>query len=152
MEYTLPQVHTAFGISNHIYIQNALSLHIQLSGETLLIWLLLVAMKHITSTKMATYGKTATYGKDKHSKAPQIARFMGPTWGQPGFRRPSMGPMLVPWTLLSGALTIISGYTRLDIELSVWCTLAITLDVMYILYSRYVLLSSHTEKVSSMVV
>ena len=32
----------------------------------------------------------------------QIAMFMGPTWGPPGFCRPQMGPMLAPWTLLSG--------------------------------------------------
>ena len=32
----------------------------------------------------------------------QIARFMGPTWGPPGPCGPQMGPMLVPWTLLSG--------------------------------------------------
>ena len=32
----------------------------------------------------------------------QIAKLMGPTWGPPGSCRPQMGPMLVPWTLLSG--------------------------------------------------
>ena len=32
----------------------------------------------------------------------QIARFMGPIWGPPGSCRPQMGPMLAPWTLLSG--------------------------------------------------
>ena len=32
----------------------------------------------------------------------QIARFMVPTWGPPGPCRPQMGPMLAPWTLLSG--------------------------------------------------
>ena len=32
----------------------------------------------------------------------QIAKFMGPTWGPPGFCRPLMGPMLAPCTLLSG--------------------------------------------------
>ena len=32
----------------------------------------------------------------------QIASFMGPTWGPPGSCRPQMGPMLAPWTLLSG--------------------------------------------------
>ena len=32
----------------------------------------------------------------------QITKFMGPTWGPPGFCRPQMGPMLAPWTLLSG--------------------------------------------------
>ena len=35
----------------------------------------------------------------------QIARFMGPTWGPPGSCRPQMGPMLAPWTLLSGMTT-----------------------------------------------
>ena len=34
----------------------------------------------------------------------QIAKFMGPTWGPPGCCRPQMGPMLAPWTLLSGLL------------------------------------------------
>ena len=29
---------------------------------------------------------------------------MGPTWGPPGSCRPQMGPMLAPWTLLSGYL------------------------------------------------
>ena len=33
---------------------------------------------------------------------PQIAKFMRPTWGPPGSCRPQMGPMLAPWTLLSG--------------------------------------------------
>ena len=32
----------------------------------------------------------------------QIAKFMGPTWGPPGSCRPQMGPMLAPWTSLSG--------------------------------------------------
>ena len=35
-------------------------------------------------------------------RSAQIAKFMGPTWGAPGSCRPQMGPMLVPWTLLSG--------------------------------------------------
>ena len=36
------------------------------------------------------------------SRGSQIAKFMGPTWGPPGSCRPQMGPMLAPWTLLSG--------------------------------------------------
>ena len=36
------------------------------------------------------------------SASTQIAKFMGPTWGPPGSCRPQMGPMLAPWTLLSG--------------------------------------------------
>ena len=32
----------------------------------------------------------------------QKAKFMGPTWGPPGSCWPQVGPMLPPWTLLSG--------------------------------------------------
>ena len=31
---------------------------------------------------------------------------MGPTWGPPGSCRPQMGPMLAPWTSLSGWLLV----------------------------------------------
>ena len=31
-----------------------------------------------------------------------LAKFMRPTWSPPGSCRPQMGPMLAPWTLLSG--------------------------------------------------
>ena len=34
-----------------------------------------------------------------------IARFMGPTWGPFGADRTQVGPMLAPWTLLSGCLS-----------------------------------------------
>ena len=34
----------------------------------------------------------------------QITNFIGPTWGPPGSCRPQMGPMLAPWTLLSGVI------------------------------------------------
>ena len=33
-----------------------------------------------------------------------IARLMGTTWGPPGANRTQVGPMLAPWTLLSGSL------------------------------------------------
>ena len=38
----------------------------------------------------------------------QIAKFMWPTWGPPGSCRPQMGPMLVPWTLLSGIICVVT--------------------------------------------
>ena len=34
-----------------------------------------------------------------------IARFMGPTWGPSGADKIQVGPMLAPWTLLSGDIT-----------------------------------------------
>ena len=41
--------------------------------------------------------QTFSYHEHTH-----IAMFMGPTWGPPGSCSPQMGPMLAPWTLLSG--------------------------------------------------
>ena len=35
-------------------------------------------------------------------KLPLIARFMGPTWGPFGANMTQVGPILAPWTLLSG--------------------------------------------------
>ena len=35
-------------------------------------------------------------------KTTQVARLMGPTWGQSGTDRTQVGPMLAPWILLSG--------------------------------------------------
>ena len=40
--------------------------------------------------------------KNKTDKHTLIARFMGPTWGPSGADRTQVGPMLAPWTLLSG--------------------------------------------------
>ena len=37
-----------------------------------------------------------------YSDPPLIARFMGPTYGPSGADRTQVGPMLTPWTLLSG--------------------------------------------------
>ena len=36
-----------------------------------------------------------------------IARFTGPIWGPPGTDRTQVGPMLAPWSLLSGMLWLI---------------------------------------------
>ena len=49
-------------------------------------------------------------------EVPKIPKFMGPTWGPPGYSGPKMGPMLAPWTLLSGAKFIyrsIRGWYRI---------------------------------------
>ena len=35
----------------------------------------------------------------------QSTQFMGLTWGPPGSCRPQMGPIVAPWTLLSGHIT-----------------------------------------------
>ena len=42
------------------------------------------------------------YGDIIKKEMAHIAKFMGPTWGPSGTCRPQMGPILAPWTLLSG--------------------------------------------------
>ena len=46
----------------------------------------------------------------------QIAKFMAPTWGPPGSCRPHMGPMLAPWTLLSGCVLVLSDSSALIVQ------------------------------------
>ena len=38
--------------------------------------------------------------------------FMGPIWGPPGSCRPQTGPMLAPWTLISGSVSTPEGLTH----------------------------------------
>ena len=47
-----------------------------------------------------------TFAQHFRIRTSQIARFMGPTWGPPGSCWPQMGPILAPWTLLSGLMTM----------------------------------------------
>ena len=42
------------------------------------------------------------YHTSANSITPLVTRFMGPTWGPSGADRTQVGPMLAPWTLLSG--------------------------------------------------
>ena len=49
----------------------------------------------------------------------QIASFTGPTWGSLGSCRPQVGPMLAPWTLLSG-LWKQKGWDELTVRLDSW--------------------------------
>ena len=58
-------------------------------------------IKSCTIKMMGQYngGVTSLSGHWGHT---HIAKFMGPKWGPSGTSRPQMGPMLAPWTLLSG--------------------------------------------------
>ena len=57
----------------------------------------------ILSVCIRTYVFLGLMCSCQHQTRPaQIARFIGPIWGPPGSCRPQMGPMLAPWTLLSG--------------------------------------------------
>ena len=54
--------------------------------------------------KYFSWQQEAKYLLDQsyHSRASQIAKFMGPTQGPSGADRTQVGPMMAPWTLLSG--------------------------------------------------
>ena len=43
----------------------------------------------------------------KGCRVSQIARFIGPAWGPSGMDRTQVGPMLAPWTVLSGMLYLL---------------------------------------------
>ena len=66
----------------------------------------------VTAIATATSSSTCDWHYHRHyyevdlSRTTLIARFMGSTWGPSGADRTQVGPMLVPWTLLSGQLFI----------------------------------------------
>ena len=64
--------------------------------------MLAVAMFRIHDTLSADHINHNNVGSVIVETATLLARFMGPTWGPPGDDRTQVGPMLVPWTLLSG--------------------------------------------------
>ena len=55
-----------------------------------------------------------------YGKAAQIARFMGPRWGPPGDDRTQVGPMLAPWTLLSGRVLLVFMTLRSVLNVDLW--------------------------------
>ena len=66
----------------------------------------------------------------------QIARFMGPTWAPPGSCCPQMGPMLAPWTLLSGYLLGVT--CGVSLTISTWVSeslsvLSVVAEVMLLM-------------------
>ena len=63
-------------------------------------------------------------------KTTQIAKFMGPTWGPPGSYRPQMGPMLAPWTLLSGNIIAYQGASHIWGGLMVIITVLLSFDTV----------------------
>ena len=62
--------------------------------------------KNVTRHSMTGHGSRG--GAVNQSITTQLARSMAPTWGPAGSCRPQAGPMLAPWTLVSG------NYSRQD--------------------------------------
>ena len=73
----------------------------------------------------------------------QIARFMGPTWGPPGADRTQVGPMLAPWTLLSGFTKL---WCWLDWGLPEWYSIEIFIRIQILLFTKMFLRSSSFTK------
>ena len=66
----------------------------------------------VTKVEHRPYFEITLMGK---LRGAPIARFGRPTWGPPGADRTLVGPMLAPWTLLSGCLSMHSGVL-------LWCS------------------------------
>ena len=63
-----------------------------------------VSLTHLSLNKIDNILETTICTDFAVSITSQKAKFMGPIWGPPGSCRPQMGPMLAPWTLLSGII------------------------------------------------
>ena len=69
-------------------------------------------------------------------KTALIKRFMGPTWGPSGADRTQLGPMLAPWTLLSGQL-----YIWLSLN---WCISLICMGDFIFNWCNYTSFTTHS--------
>ena len=83
------------------------------------------AQKNMTQLMISLLG-VQTFGLGNlapiypQQRTPQIAKFIGPTWGRPDSSRPQMVPMLAQWILLSGYIfnTKLIGITQPVIEIT----------------------------------
>ena len=65
----------------------------------------LVVLSFVKASRVAVpKTETVQWRQWPNYAATLIARFMGPTWGSSGADRTQVGPMLAPWTLLSGTV------------------------------------------------
>ena len=67
--------------------------------------------QEVTSRLRQCRGSVSMKGLISHSYLSEntlMARFLGPTWGLSGADRTQIGPMLAPWTLLSGYCSCVS--------------------------------------------
>ena len=75
-----------------------------LGSECILLCRVVTAM--VSKLQNDEWSNEGNISSDFWSDIPQIARFMWPTWGPHGSCRPHVGPMLAPWTLLSGTVSL----------------------------------------------
>ena len=89
------RTHQSCLISNIIY---------KAYGNTIKIHLLCTGSTGSWDKDHTSFNEHSSSHKILHSFAvlSLVARFMGPTWGPSGADRTQMGPLLAPWTLLSG--------------------------------------------------
>ena len=82
-----------------VYSSSAMSLF----SSFLVLLLILVETANPTASSVPIIGQCSSKQKIVIVYS-LIARLMGPTWGPSGADRTQVGPMLAPWTLLSGLL------------------------------------------------
>ena len=117
-------------------------------------WMCFFKVKHSIAHIPGMVGPIDVQWNEVH----QLDTFMGPTWGPPGSCQPQMGPMLSPWTLLSGDLSIcVSNLTERYWRVSYGCLtrswiwpmfyLRIYCIVLYctMIYQEVVVLITHSK-------
>ena len=62
----------------------------------------LICSRRVTSNNASLCMMATCHQKSKLKSYIPDSKFMGPTWGPSGADRTQVGPMLAPWTLLSG--------------------------------------------------
>ena len=89
-------------INSHKQCEKSIRFHLVLAGKMELIIHNHILLPHgwiiICELWLDVFGRKLTM------LISLIAKFMGPTWGPSGADRTQVGPMLVPWTLLSGMI------------------------------------------------
>ena len=74
-----------------------------------------------------------------------ITRFMGPTWGPSGADRTQVGPMLAPWTLLSGLPSHINEEnSTLEFKALTYTWLDLHVDVAVKIYAVFAVCNGFT--------
>ena len=87
-------------------------------------WVCCLIDNYVMTTMASLNSQIYHYGKTNPlvtKKLPQIARFMGPTWGPPGSCRPQMGPLLAPHNLQSGTPMPLTKFALFSFISQRWC-------------------------------
>ena len=83
-------------------------------------WPLLLFISYSDPKTTLYWRLSSVPGNARAASTSLRARFMGPTWGPSGADRTQVGPMLAPWTLLSGMIPACMTWLRFQNSAYTW--------------------------------